>query len=153
MGFFKYTTDWDYETSEDTTISVVWSVSYGTIVFRNRVSPDEVLRVRYRCAALGLSKGLPVGLSESTYDNWSGGSALYSDRYFSPGFHLPCAGFMLGMGGAIGFTDNEANGLNATIAIFGMAPMFAGVKMYGASRASLPGAGFSFGLATFSVVE
>jgi hypothetical protein len=146
---FKYLSNYDYETSEDESLSFLGTVSWGTIILNDR-RDDSKLKIKYRCVSIGNGKGLPFNMSHSEFSNWSGGDALVSDRYFYDGC-LPCRGYMIGAGGGLGLTDNSENSANVTLVLFGMMPVFAGVRMWGASVAALPGIGLSAGLATFSL--
>lgn len=69
---------------------------------------------------------------------------------------FPCRGYILGFGASssigpkvIGAADQTAG--SVTIILFGMWPVFAGVKLWGLSKAIVPGAGASAGLATFQL--
>jgi hypothetical protein len=148
--------NWAYETSKDSTISVFASVSYGRFILRNSVT-NETMTIKYRCAAAGFSKGLPVGYSESSLENESGGSNVYSLGYFNEDV-FPCGGYMAGIGGTFGVLDSEtgppdpkfANGGSLGVVIFEMMP-FARFSCWGGFRATTPGAGASLGLAYFSL--
>ena len=80
---FKYTSDWIYETSEDVSVGIFATVSFGTLIFKNQLS-DEKMRVKYRCVSLGNGKGLPVNYSRSSFNNssWAFGE-VQTDRYFT----------------------------------------------------------------------
>src|SRR5262249_1433196 len=51
LSAFKYTTDWEFETSEDTTGSFFGTVTTGRLILRNTVT-DERMNIKYRCVAL-----------------------------------------------------------------------------------------------------
>ena len=89
-------------------------------------------------------------MSHSDFSNWSGGDAVVANRHFYDGV-FPCQGYMIGAGGGIGLTDSAENSASVTLVLFGMAPVFAGVRMWGASVAALPGVGLSAGVARFWV--
>ncbi|MBK7061552.1 MAG: hypothetical protein IPI03_09290 [Rubrivivax sp.] len=150
MAFgFKYGTNYDYETSEDESLSFIGTISWGTIILNDR-RDDSKLKINYRCASIGNGKGLPVNMSHSDFSNWSGGDAVVANRHFYDGV-FPCQGYMIGAGGGIGLTDSAENSASVTLVLFGMAPVFAGVRMWGASVAALPGVGLSAGVARFWV--
>ncbi len=152
MGIgFAAVSNFDYETAEEEAISVLGTVSWGTIVLRDRRDGSR-LDVKYRCVSFGHGKGLPLGMSHSSFNNWSGGDSVVCNRWFDANV-FPCRGYIIGAGGGFGFTETEANSLTATVALFGMAPVFAGVRMWGASVAALPGIGMSAGLAAFRVED
>lgn len=140
---FKYVSEYDYETSEEETISFLGTISWGTIVL-NRRSDDSKLRIKYRCVSLGSGKSFPLNATKSTFDSVSGGDAVVTNRYFSE-LCFPCKGYMIGVGAGI------SNSNAATMVLFGVVPVFAGVRMWGISDALLPGVGIGAGLASFWV--
>lgn len=146
---FKYKTHYDYVTSEDESVSMLGTVSWGTIVLNDRRTSAK-LNVKYRCVSIGNGKGLPVNVSHASFDNWSGGGSVMADRYFDANA-FPCRGYMIGAGAGVGLTEVSENSGNLTIALFGMMPVFAGLRMWGANIAALPGVGMSAGLAHFWV--
>ena len=98
MAFgFKYGTNYDYETSEDESLSFIGTISWGTIILNDR-RDDSKLKINYRCASIGNGKGLPVNMSHSDFSNWSGGDAVVANRHFYDGV-FPCQGYMIGAGG------------------------------------------------------
>lgn len=144
MGIgFDYLSEYDYETSEDESISFLGTVSWGTLVL-NRRSDDEKLKIKYKCVSFGSGKSFPINVTEASFDSWSGGDAVLTNRYFGE-LCFPCRGYMFGLGGGI----SKAN--NVTMVLFGMMPVFAGFRMWGTSEALLPGAGIGAGLASFWV--
>jgi len=151
LSAFKYTSDWEYETSEDTTGSFLASVSFGRLVLRNVVD-DERLTLRYRCVSVGLSKGLPFGLSRAHFTDPSGGyGPVAADRRFDAGC-FPCRGYILGMGATVGVFQGEG-GLGGGVMnmfLFGLRP-FAGLRCAGSYRATTPGGGVGAGLAVFEL--
>jgi hypothetical protein len=148
--------NWKYETSEDTTISVIASVSVGRFILKNVVT-NETMSIRYRCLAAGFSKGLPVGYTESKLRDESKGTHIHSLGFFDPSV-FPCHGYMIGLGATLGVLDSNpgppnpdfANGGGYGVVIFELFP-FARFACQGQFRATTPGAGVSLGLASFTL--
>jgi hypothetical protein len=148
---FKYTTEWEFETSEDKTGSIFASVSVGRLVLRSTVSGAK-MTIKYTCLSAGLSKGLPVGYAESSFSDPSRGHGpLFSNKYVSS-FDFPCKGYILGLGVTLGaFQEGkDPNGGNMNIFLFGLLP-FAGLRCSGAYHATTPGGGVGGGFASFSL--
>src|SRR5579863_5496344 len=97
--------NWKYETSEDSTISVVASVSVGRFILKNIVSGDK-MSIRYRCLSAGFSKGLPVGYTQSKLEDESSGTLVYSLGSFDENV-FPCSGYMIGLGATLGVLDSN----------------------------------------------
>lgn len=153
LSAFKYTTNWEYETSEDTTGSMFASVSFGRLILRNVVS-DERMTIKYRCVSLSLSKGLPIGFSQSHFTDPSKGyGPVASNRYFDS-FCFPCRGYILSAGATLGALneDKGPGGSSWNIFFFGLWP-FAGLRCWGAYNATTPGGGVGGGMASFSLEE
>ena len=151
LSAFKYSTDWEYETSEDTTGSFVASVSFGRLILKNVVS-GEKMTIKYRCVSASLSKGFPVGFSQSHFTDPSGGyGPVVSNRYFDE-LCFPCRGYILSMGGTLGVlqADGDTSGNLWNIFFFGLWP-FAGLRCSGAFRATTPGGGVGGGIASFEI--
>ena len=149
--------NWKYETSEDSTVSVLASVSWGTFVLRNTITND-VMKINYKCLSAGFSKGFPLGYTESSLANESAGTHVWSLGTFTEDV-FPCFGWMAGLGATLGVFDNPepgvpsdtwSNGGNAGVVIFEVLP-FARFFCYGEFRATTPGAGISLGSARFSL--
>ena len=159
MGLgFRYGTDWVYETSQDFTVSVVASVSAGILKFRNQ-QDNSSLSVKYHCISIGAGKGLPVNVSNSMYSDPSGGyGTIQSDKYFDD-FCFPCHGYMFGAGGSWGALSNAPDPSqsqtagNYTIVLFGIWPVFAGIRLWGTGFCLLPGIGLSGGIASFEIAD
>lgn len=159
MGYsFTTLTSWKFDTSEETAVTVVGSFAKGALYFVNE-DDGETMTVRYRAVSLGTGKGPPVGVSWSVKTDPSGGfdnvAVVKHGGYFGP-LSFPCRGYILGFGASssiapkiIGASDQTAG--SVTIIIFGMWPVFAGVKSWGLSKSIAPGAGASAGLATFEL--
>ena len=152
MGF-KYKSEWEYDTSEDTSVSLFASVSWGTLVLQKINNPKAKMRLKYHCVSIGNGKGLPANFSKSTLDFPSYGNTVVADKIFDEQ-SFPCRGYILGAG-AGGLLDDGSHGPNAgnvTMFLFGIIPVFAGVRSWGGNYAVLPGAGLSAGIASFEVV-
>lgn len=150
LSQFKYTTDWSFETSAERDYSFVGTVAIGKLVLQN--SKNDEIRLKYRCVSLGVSKGLPVGYSESQFsDDSHGVGPVYSNKYFDD-LCFPCRGWIIAAGGTMGVfqADNSPNGEVANIVYFGFWP-FAGLRCYGVYRGTTPGGGVSGGPASFSI--
>jgi hypothetical protein len=157
MGTNWNRTSWKYETSEDSTVSVLASVSWGRFILRNAVSSDT-MAIKYKCLSAGLSKGLPVGYTESSLKNESNGTYVYALGYFNQDV-FPCGGYIAGVGATLGVLDSDpennspdtfANGGAGGVVIFEVKP-FARFACWGEFRATTPGAGVSLGIAYFSL--
>lgn len=149
-------TSWKVVTSEETSGSLLISVALGKIYFQNEATNDK-MTIKYRCVSLGEGKGLPVGANWSNTSDPSGGVGNVSvadGRYFGS-LVFPCHGYMFGLGGSSGVVGSIFNmavtGGGLTEVLFGMLPVFAGVRMWGLGRAALPGGGISGGVAVFEL--
>jgi hypothetical protein len=78
-------TQWKVVTSEETSGSLVLSISWGKIYLVNENDKDDTLTIKYRCISAGESKGPPVGANWSSTSDPSGGVGNVSD------FALPLA--------------------------------------------------------------
>lgn len=155
---FKYTTDWEYVSSEDTTGSFFASVSTGRVWLKN-VSTEETMTLKYRCLSISWSKGLPYGISQSSFKDPSvGDGPVVSNRHFDS-FCFPCRGYIFSLGGTLGVfqpadpndpdPNNWTNGGALNIFIFGVWPVFAALRCRGSFRGTTPGGGLGGGLAVF----
>lgn len=152
---FTYVTPWRFETSEEKSATLLISGAIGALYFVND-DTDEHLKVSYRAVSIGAGKGPPVGAAWSKTSDPSGAVgnvAVTPGHGFGP-TKFPCRGYILGFGGSasvvpklFGASDQTAGGV--TIVLFGMWPVFAGVKLWGLGNAVLPGVGASAGFATF----
>ena len=62
------TTDWQYDTSEDTSVSLLLvSAGSGTLYLKNATT-GERMTIPYSYLGLGESKGSDLGVSQSTTD-------------------------------------------------------------------------------------
>lgn len=156
MGLdFTSWTSWKFETSEEKAISLAGTIAKGALYFINE-DTEEKMKVSYRAVSIGAGKGPAVNASWSATSDPSGGFgtvAVVKRRYFGP-LSFPCRGYILGIGASasiapkvIGAADQTVGGV--TIVLFGVFPVFAGVKLWGLGNAILPGAGASAGIATF----
>ena len=155
MGWQR--TNWKYETSEDSTVSVLASVSFGKFILRNVISNDT-MAVKYKCVAFGASKGLPVGYTESSLKNESAGTYVHALGYFNEDV-FPCGGWIIGVGVTLGVFDSDpennspdtfANGGSGGVVMFEVIP-FARFACWGEYRATTPGAGITVGVGYFSL--
>lgn len=156
---FTSWTSWKFDTSEDISGTVGGSITKGAYYFVNEDN-GEGMKVNYRAVSIGAGKGPSVGASWSATTDPSGGFgnvAVVKRRYFGP-LSFPCRGYILGFGASasivpkvIGATDQSAGGL--TVVLFGIWPVFAGVKLWGLGNSLLPGVGASAGIATFQLGE
>jgi hypothetical protein len=64
LSQFKMQTNWEYETSEDTSIGIIGTYSTGTVILTNSANGDR-MSIKYRALSASFSKGLPVGASNS----------------------------------------------------------------------------------------
>lgn len=154
MGMLR--TNWKVVTSEEKSGSLLISFSVGKLYLKEETT-GELMTIKYRCAAIGAGKGPPVGASWSNTSDPSGGFdnvAVLSGHSFST-FSFPCHGYILGVGASSGVVGSIMNmdvtGGNVSVVLFGIVPVFAGVKLYGMGRGALPGAGFTGGVAVFEV--
>ena len=162
LSQFKYSTDWEYETSEDRSYGLIGTYSTGTVILVNSAT-GERMRIKYKALAASLSKGLPVGASKSQLTDPSGGvGPVCSNRYFDS-FCFPCKGYILSAGGTFGEAgdvlakilnttppNDGPNGMGVSIFYFGAWP-FAGFRCWGQFTATTPGAGLSAALAGFGI--
>ena len=138
------TTDWQYDTSEDTSVSLLLvSAGSGTLYLKNATT-GERMTIPYSYIGLGESKGSDLGVSQSTTDmQSSGGSVItFSGDFYSGQF--PCKGFLLTAGAVadiLGAGQGAASQAYCEY-LFGI-PVFAGVKCQGQYNATLPGVGIS----------
>jgi hypothetical protein len=151
-------TDWKYDTSEEKSGSFFATVAFGKLYFSNEATREK-MTVKYRSISVGESKGPPVGANWSKTSDPSGAPSnvgVAEGHYFGP-MSFPCRGYMIGLGGSAGVVGNvfgmNQTGGALTIAVFGMAPVFASVRMWGLGRAALPGFGIGTGLALFELDE
>jgi hypothetical protein len=153
MGFgFRYTTDWEYVTSEDTTYQVLAAYSRGKIQLRNTVD-GSTMDIQYNCLSASFGKGYALTIAESDLTDPSGGvGPVMSDRVFDS-FCFPCRGYILNFGGTVGFLRGQwkpgTGGGSLNVYLFGQVPVFAGVRSWGKFRSTTPGVGFGGGLAHF----
>ena len=164
LSQFKYETDWEYETSEDTSYGLIGTVSTGTVVLANSAT-GEKMRIKYRALSCSLSKGLPIGASKSHFNDPSGGvGPVCSNKYFDS-LSFPCKGYILSAGATAGYAGEVAakvlnvpppkegpNGAGISIFYFGTWP-FAGFRCWGQFTATTPGAGLSAALAGFGLAD
>jgi hypothetical protein len=151
-------TQWKVVTSEETSGSLVLSISWGKIYLVNENDKDDTLTIKYRCISAGESKGPPVGANWSSTSDPSGGVGNVSvvDGHYFGHLSFPCHGYMIGVAASLGVAGSIAGlnrtGGNLTEVLFGMAPVFAGVRLYGLGHGVTPGIGFGGGIAVFEEV-
>lgn len=154
---FTDRTPWKFDTSEETSGTIGISGASGALYFINEDTGEDV-KISYHAVSIGAGKGPSIGAAWSRKSDPSGGFdnvAAVHGRYFGP-LSFPCRGYILGFGGSasiapkvVGATDQTAAGI--TIVLFGIWPVFAGVKLWGLANSILPGAGASAGIATFQL--
>ncbi len=155
-------TAWKLDTSEEKSGSLLVTVAFGKLYLSNEDNGAKMV-VKYRSISVGESKGLPVGANWSTTSDPSGSDGnvgVVDGHYFGP-MSFSCRGYMFGMGGNVGLlkrvdpstgqTSTIPSGGGLTIACFGIAPVFAALRMWGLGRAALPGIGIGGGLALFEL--
>lgn len=115
------------------------------------------MTVKYRCANVGAGKGPPVGAAWSNISDPSGGVdrvGVVLGHYFGP-MSFPCRGYLFGAGASSGVLGSilgmKVTGSGVAVALFGIVPVFAGVRLWGFGRGALPGVGLSGGLALFQL--
>jgi hypothetical protein len=161
---FKYTSDWEYETSEDESYSFIGTYSTGTIILHRISDLDVKMRIKYKALAYSFSKGLPVGASKSQFTDPSGGyGPVCSNKAFCD-LCFPCKGYILGLGATFGESGDVAakimdkppptgtNGEGLSISYFGAWP-FAGFRCWGQFTATTPGGGVSAAIAGFGIED
>jgi hypothetical protein len=108
----------------------------------------------------GLSKGFPVGYSESSLKNESAGTYVHALGTFTDDI-FPCGGWIIGVGATLGVFDSDSennspdtfsNGGSGGVVLFEVVP-FARFACWGEYRATTPGAGISLGAAYFSLAD
>jgi len=149
-------TDWKLDTSEEKAGSLFATVAWGKLYFSNVASGDK-MTVKYRSISIGDGKGLPAGANWSNASDPSGGFdnvGVMPGKYFGP-LSFPCHGYMIGIGGSSAVVGSilgmDVTGGGVSMAIFGIVPVFAAIRMWGFGRAALPGLGASAGLAVFEL--
>jgi hypothetical protein len=155
MGFLLRTT-WKFVTSEEKSGSLLLTVALGKLYFEDE-SDGTKMTVKYRCVTAGQGKGPPVGANWSnTADpsNQFDNVGVMPGKYFGP-LSFPCRGYMIGVGGSAGVVGSilgmDVTGGGLTAVLFGMLPVFAGVRLWGLGRGALPGASISGGVALFEL--
>ena len=138
------TTDWQYDTSEDTSVSLlIVSAGSGTLYLKNATTGDR-MTIPYTYIGLGESKGSDLGLSTSTTAmQSSGGSVITFSGDFYAG-QFPCKGFLLTAGAVadiLGANQGAASQAYCEY-LFGV-PVFAGLTCQGQYNSTLPGVGIS----------
>ncbi len=138
------TTDWQYDTSEDTSVSLLLvSAGSGTLYLINKTTNDR-MTIPYTYIGLGESKGSDLGVSQSTTNmQSSGGSVITFTGDFYAG-QFPCKGFLLTAGAVadiLGANQGAASQAYCEY-LFGF-PVFAGVTCQGQYNSTLPGVGIS----------
>jgi hypothetical protein len=151
-----YRTPWKIDTTEETSGSLLATVAVGALYLSNE-DTGEQMKINYRCISLGAGKGPPAGANWSNTADPSGGFdnvAVIPGRYFSS-LSFPCRGYMIGVGASAGVIGSilgmDVTGDGLTAVLFGILPVFAGVRIWGFGRGALPGAGITGGLAVFEV--
>ena len=148
----SYSTDWVYDTSEDTSYSLfVLAGGSGTLYLKNTTNGDK-MALSYTYFGAGESKGSDIGSASSTtdMDSSGGGVVMFQPNPFGQ-LSFPCGGFVISGGGAGGL-PGSSSGFALTEYLFGF-PVFGGVRCSGTYSAALPGAGISVCAARFNVAS
>lgn len=150
-------TNWQLDTSEETSGSLLATIAFGKLYFSDTTTGDKMV-VKYRSFGVGEGKGLPIGANWSNTSDPSGGFdnvGVVPGHYFGP-LSFPCRGYMIGIGASSAVVGSilgmDVTGGGLSMAIFGMIPVFAAIRMWGLGRAALPGAGIGGSLASFELV-
>jgi hypothetical protein len=143
-AIMAYTMDWEYDTSEDTSISLlVASGGSGTLYLKNATT-GERMSIPYWYVGLGESKGSDLGVAQSTTDMYSAGDAVvsYTGDFYQNKF--PCKGFLMSAGAVLDIMGEQNGATSQTFCLylFGV-PVFAGVRCHGKYLSTLPGIGVS----------
>jgi hypothetical protein len=103
MGIVFQSSPWTYDTSEETSGSIVVATAgSGTLYFLNS-DTGETMQVPYNYAGLGGSKGLVANWAVSTVDNTSVGTSVQVPPWGSFDASLfPCQGGLISVGGGVG---------------------------------------------------
>jgi hypothetical protein len=129
------TSDWDYETSKDRTLTFLFSFSRGEIYLKNEILQQRMI-IPYSCMGASESKGGSFAYSFSNLEYISSGSFMTVDGHLLSATDFPCWGTAFSVGGGVAF------GYSATIWTFGISPVFAILKSQGASIVMGAGGGF-----------
>ncbi len=150
MGLFL-PTDWKYDTSQEKAGSFLLGLAIGKMWFVNSKT-GERLALKYRAVSLNLGAGPPVQASWSHAADPShgvGNVTAASGKYFGS-LSFPCRGYVLSLSGTVGLLAEQHQGTGAlTMILFGLDPVFAGVRIVGSGHAVFPGAGAGGGVAVF----
>ncbi len=154
MGMLR--TEWKVVTTEEISGTLLVGLSFGKIYFESTVT-GEKMTVKYRCINIGAGKGPPAGAAWSNISDPSGGFdnvGVMPGHYFGP-LSFPCRGYLLGAGASSGVLGSilgmDVTGGGVTMALFGIVPVFAGIRLWGLGRGALPGGGLTGGVALFQL--
>ena len=146
-------TPWKIYASDEKALTVYVSFAYGVLQARNEDDGTQ-MNIRYRSVSLGAGKGPPVGYSWSNPEDPNGSLenvSVIPGRGF--GMHcFPCDGYMLGASLAAlagGNIQMDVKTSGVAVVLFGVTPVFAGARLWGQGRSTLPGIGLSAGIAKF----
>ncbi|MBS1792977.1 MAG: hypothetical protein JSS81_03940 [Acidobacteria bacterium] len=139
------TTPWKLETSEESSVSVLFFGWGGGSLYLTNDSTNEKLKLNYVFGGAGLSKGTMINLAESLTTDPSGGfSNVKVLRGFGFGsYHFPCFGRIHVIGATAGIFQPSFvshSGLSLCVALFGVVP-FGGLAFWGRFNSILPSAG------------
>jgi hypothetical protein len=147
-------TNWKIVTTEEISGSIFASASFGKLYLEDE-STHEKMTIKYRTIGFGLGKGPPVGAAWSDKENPSGG---FENVGVTPGhsfgwWSFPVRGYMIGVGISAGVVGSalgmDLTGGGVTAVLFGMLPVFAGVRIWGMGKGACPGVGATVALALF----
>jgi hypothetical protein len=149
-------TPWKLDTSEEKSGSFLLTLAFGKLYFSNDDNGDKMV-VKYRCLSVGAGKGAPVGANWSNTSDPSGdfeNVGVMPGYYFSS-FMFPCRGYIIGVGASSGVVGSvlgmDVTGGGVAVAIFGMVPVIAAVRVWGMGRSVLPSVGLGGGAAVYEL--
>jgi hypothetical protein len=144
MAVFE-TTHWKLDTSEESSVSLLFFSWGGGSLYLINESTGEKLKINYGFGSVGASKGAAINLAESLPTDPSGGfSNVKVLRGFGFGaWSFPCFGQMIVGGATAGVFQPSFlshSGLSLCVASFGLIP-FGGIQFWGRFNSILPSAG------------
>ncbi len=142
MGLLFTTSPWTYDTSQETSGSIlIATAGQGTLYFLNS-DTGETMQVPYSYKGVGIAKGIALNWATSSTDNWStelGGVQVLPWATFDSTI-FPCSGQLVIVGGAVGLGEG---GGGVCLWAFGMLPPQAYLVTAGYTSSAFPTAGIS----------